>query len=160
MNCANDLFKYLCKWVLENCSEDMKFVGKRIDNACIHRLQQIISGSPELISYNEAVDVLRKVGISPCGHEHIVLIFITLFLFVSKITIFFFLRVISCPPMLKIRNLKRSLNPVLYSLQITSGIVYEHYPHILDLLKFNRRSSITFTTFIYFPFFLPLKLSS
>ncbi|PNX92367.1 asparagine-tRNA ligase cytoplasmic 2-like, partial [Trifolium pratense] len=60
MNCANDMFKYLCKWVMENCSDDLKFVGKRIDNTCIDRLRQIISGSPEIISYNEALDVLLK----------------------------------------------------------------------------------------------------
>ncbi|XP_027336132.1 asparagine--tRNA ligase, cytoplasmic 2 [Abrus precatorius] len=60
MNCANDLFKYLCKWVLENCSEDMNFVSERINKDCINRLQQIVSGSPETMSYNEAIDVLRK----------------------------------------------------------------------------------------------------
>jgi asparaginyl-tRNA synthetase len=63
MNCANDLFKYLCKWVMENCSEDLKFVGKRIDNTCVDRLRQIISGSLEIISYNEAVDDFIKVVI-------------------------------------------------------------------------------------------------
>ncbi|CAL0329538.1 unnamed protein product [Lupinus luteus] len=61
MNCANDFLKYLCKRVLENCSEDLKFVAKRIDNACFDRLQQIVSVSPEMLSYNEAIDVLRKV---------------------------------------------------------------------------------------------------
>ncbi|OIW17646.1 hypothetical protein TanjilG_28996 [Lupinus angustifolius] len=61
MNCANDFLKYLCKRVLENCSEDLKFIAKRIDNACIDRLQQIVSVSPEMLSYNEAIDVLRKV---------------------------------------------------------------------------------------------------
>ncbi|KAL5062977.1 hypothetical protein RYX36_024714 [Vicia faba] len=60
ITCANDLFKYLCKWVLENHSDDVKFVGKRIDNTCIDRLREIISGSPQIISYNEALDVLRK----------------------------------------------------------------------------------------------------
>jgi asparaginyl-tRNA synthetase len=63
MNCANDLLKYLCKWVMENCSDDLKFVGKRIDNTCIDRLRQIISDSPEIISYNEALDVFIKVVI-------------------------------------------------------------------------------------------------
>ncbi|CAK8560096.1 unnamed protein product [Lathyrus sativus] len=60
MNCATDLFKYLCKCVLENHVDDVRFVGKRIDNTCIDRLRQIISGSPQIISYNEALDVLRK----------------------------------------------------------------------------------------------------
>nr|KYP53286.1 Asparaginyl-tRNA synthetase, cytoplasmic 2 [Cajanus cajan] len=60
MNCANDFFKYLCKWILEKCSEDMEFVAKRIDKTCINRLQQIISDSPEIMPYNEAIDILRK----------------------------------------------------------------------------------------------------
>ncbi|XP_061370919.1 asparagine--tRNA ligase, cytoplasmic 2 [Gastrolobium bilobum] len=61
MNCANDFFKYLCTWVFENCFEDMKFVAKRIDHNCINRLMEITSGSPEMMTYNEAIDVLRKV---------------------------------------------------------------------------------------------------
>lgn len=61
MNCANDYFKFLCKWVLENCSEDMKFVSKRIDKTSIDRLESMISSSYEKISYMEAVDILKKV---------------------------------------------------------------------------------------------------
>ncbi|KAG5042835.1 hypothetical protein JHK87_006750 [Glycine soja] len=60
MNCANDFFKYLCNWVLIHCSEEMKFVAKRIDNTCVNRLQQIILGSPVMMTYHEAIDVLRK----------------------------------------------------------------------------------------------------
>lgn len=62
MNCANDFFKYLCNWVLVHCSEEMTFVAKRIDNTCMNRLRQIISGSPEMMTYHKAIDVLRKVG--------------------------------------------------------------------------------------------------
>ncbi|KAL2319463.1 hypothetical protein Fmac_028432 [Flemingia macrophylla] len=62
MNCANDFFKYLCKWILENCSEDMKFVSKRIDSTSTNRLQQIVSGSAEIMTYSEAKDVLRKMS--------------------------------------------------------------------------------------------------
>ncbi|XP_057451396.1 asparagine--tRNA ligase, cytoplasmic 2 [Lotus japonicus] len=60
MNCANDLFKHLCRWVLENCSEDIKFVAKRIDCTCVDRLRHVISSSPEMISYNEAINVFKK----------------------------------------------------------------------------------------------------
>ncbi|KAB1224140.1 Asparagine--tRNA ligase, cytoplasmic 2 [Morella rubra] len=62
MSCADDFFKFLCKWVLDNCSEDMKFVSKRIDKTCIDRLQSMISSKVEKISYTEAVDVLGKVA--------------------------------------------------------------------------------------------------
>lgn len=61
MSCADDLFKFLCKWVFDNCSDDMKFVSKRIDKNCIDRLQSMISSTVEQVSYNDAVDLLKKV---------------------------------------------------------------------------------------------------
>ncbi|KAK9944618.1 hypothetical protein M0R45_010178 [Rubus argutus] len=61
MNCADDFFKFLCKWVLENCPEDMKFVTERIDRNRIDRLQSVISSSFERISYDEALNILNKV---------------------------------------------------------------------------------------------------
>lgn len=61
MNCADEFFKFLCKWVLENCPEDMKFVTERIDKNRVDRLQSVISSSFERISYAEALNVLNKV---------------------------------------------------------------------------------------------------
>jgi len=61
MSCADDLFKFLCKWVLDNCSDDMQFLSKRIDQTCIDRLRSMISSTVEKVSYTEAVDVLKKV---------------------------------------------------------------------------------------------------
>ncbi|XP_017411867.1 asparagine--tRNA ligase, cytoplasmic 2-like isoform X2 [Vigna angularis] len=60
MNCASDFFKYLCNWVLENCSQEMEFVRKRIDTTCSNRLKQIITGSPKKLTYHEAIEALRK----------------------------------------------------------------------------------------------------
>ncbi|XVE78163.1 hypothetical protein DITRI_Ditri13aG0122000 [Diplodiscus trichospermus] len=61
MKCAEDYFKFLCRWILDNCSEDMKFFSKRIDKSVTHCLEYIISCSYEKISYREAVEILRKV---------------------------------------------------------------------------------------------------
>lgn len=61
MSCADDFFKFLCKWILDNCSDDITFVSKRIDKTCIDRLQSLISSTVEKISYNDVVDVLKKV---------------------------------------------------------------------------------------------------
>ncbi|KAA8550553.1 hypothetical protein F0562_002237 [Nyssa sinensis] len=61
MNCADDLLKFICKWVLENCSEDLAFVSKRIDKTIVDRLQSMTSSSFEKLSYAEAVEVLKKV---------------------------------------------------------------------------------------------------
>ncbi|XP_012490912.1 asparagine--tRNA ligase, cytoplasmic 2 [Gossypium raimondii] len=61
MKCAEDCFKFLCRWILDNCSEDMKFVLKRIDKTVAHRLEYMASSSYDRISYREAVEILRKV---------------------------------------------------------------------------------------------------
>jgi len=88
MNCATAFLKYLSKWVLDNCSEEMKFVEKRIDNTCSNRLQQIITASPEMLTYHEAVEILRKV---PNPNEHLILTSaIVIFLLKEKIIIFHF----------------------------------------------------------------------
>ncbi|PON75098.1 Asparagine-tRNA ligase [Parasponia andersonii] len=62
MNCSEDFFKFLCKWLLEKCSEDMKFVLKRMDKNSIERLQSVILNSASRISYTEALDALKKVA--------------------------------------------------------------------------------------------------
>lgn len=61
MNCADDLVKFLSKWVLEHCLDDMKFVQKRIDKTSIHRLESVISCSFEKVSYTAAIEILEKV---------------------------------------------------------------------------------------------------
>ncbi|TYJ27924.1 hypothetical protein E1A91_A07G222600v1 [Gossypium mustelinum] len=61
MKCAEDYFKFLCKWILDNCPEEMKFVSKRIDKTITHRLEYMTTSSYDKISYREAVEILRKV---------------------------------------------------------------------------------------------------
>lgn len=61
VDCANDFLKFICKWILENSAEDLKFVSKRIDNTIVDRLQLIATGAVEKISYTEAIEVLNKV---------------------------------------------------------------------------------------------------
>ncbi|MBA0605632.1 hypothetical protein Godav_018185, partial [Gossypium davidsonii] len=61
MKCAEDYFKILCKWILDNCPEDMKFVSKRIDKTITYRLEYMTTSSYDKISYREAVEILRKV---------------------------------------------------------------------------------------------------
>ncbi|WCJ37230.1 Asparagine--tRNA ligase [Euphorbia peplus] len=61
MKCAEDYFRFLCKWVLNNCEEDMKFVIKRIDKNRIKLLQEMAYCSYERIAYSKAVEILEKV---------------------------------------------------------------------------------------------------
>lgn len=61
MECAVDFLKFMCKWILENCTEDLKFVSKRVDKLVVDRLQLITIGPFEKISYTEAVEALKQV---------------------------------------------------------------------------------------------------
>ncbi|KAK9288597.1 hypothetical protein L1049_017056 [Liquidambar formosana] len=63
MNCADDYLKFLCKWVLEKCSDDMKFVSNRIEKTIVDRLQSMTSNSFEKISYTKAVEDLKVVTV-------------------------------------------------------------------------------------------------
>lgn len=65
MNCAEDYLKFLCRWLLQNCSDDMKFITKRIDQNIVDRLQSVPSCSFERITYDEAVTALYAVNLCP-----------------------------------------------------------------------------------------------
>ncbi|RAL47779.1 hypothetical protein DM860_012404 [Cuscuta australis] len=60
MNCADDLLKFICKWILENSTEDVKFLSKRTDKSIEDHLRLMTSCSPEKISYTEAVKLLNQ----------------------------------------------------------------------------------------------------
>lgn len=119
MNCASDLFKYLCNWVLENCSQEMEFVRKRIDNTCSNRLNQIISGSLKKLTYHEAIEALKKVGSTTKSYKkqsHFDFYHYDLS-FQRETKLLSFLMLLSHLLRLKIRNMKQTLSQVLYSLQ-------------------------------------------
>lgn len=61
MKCADDILKFLCKWVLDHCGDDLDFVSKRIDQTIIDRLKSITGMSSEKITYTDAVNVLKEV---------------------------------------------------------------------------------------------------
>ncbi|CAH9074579.1 unnamed protein product [Cuscuta europaea] len=60
MNCADDLLKFICKSVLENSTQDVKFLSKRLDKSIKERLKFMTSCSLERISYSDAVKVLQQ----------------------------------------------------------------------------------------------------
>ncbi|XP_057849323.2 asparagine--tRNA ligase, cytoplasmic 3-like [Cryptomeria japonica] len=60
MNCAEDLLKFLCQWLVDNCMDDMKFMANQFDKILFDRLRLVTSNSFERITYTEAVDILKK----------------------------------------------------------------------------------------------------
>ena len=62
MDCAENYLKYVLKYVLDNCSEDMEFFNKFIDKGLLERLQHIIGSSFERITYTKAIELLTKAN--------------------------------------------------------------------------------------------------
>lgn len=61
MNCAEAYVQYLCKWLLEKCSDDVDFIVKHIDKTARERLLLVSSSPFERITYTEAVEKLKTV---------------------------------------------------------------------------------------------------
>lgn len=60
MDNAEAYLKYVLKFTLENCPEDLQFFDKFVSNGLIERLQQIVDVPFERASYTYAVRILEK----------------------------------------------------------------------------------------------------
>ncbi|MBQ4347483.1 MAG: asparagine--tRNA ligase [Firmicutes bacterium] len=60
MNLAEDLLKYVIKYVLDNAPEEMAFFNQFIDKGLIDRLLNIVNSDFGRITYTEAVELLLK----------------------------------------------------------------------------------------------------
>jgi asparaginyl-tRNA synthetase len=62
MNLAEDFLKYLLRYALESCMDDLKFLSEMYDKELIGRLEFVINNSFERITYTQAVEILQKSG--------------------------------------------------------------------------------------------------
>lgn len=62
MENAEAFLKYVIKYVLENCAEDMEFFDKFVAEGQVERLQKLVEAPFERMTYTKAVDVLTKSG--------------------------------------------------------------------------------------------------
>ena len=62
MECAESFIKYVLKYVLENCQEDIAFFNQHIDNGIAERLQKVVEVPFERATYTYAVRILQKSG--------------------------------------------------------------------------------------------------
>ncbi len=60
MDLAEDLVRYLARWVLEKNQADLEFFNLRIENTVLEVLHNIADNAFERISYTEAVSLLEK----------------------------------------------------------------------------------------------------
>lgn len=59
---AEDFLKYLIKYVLEHCPDDLEFLQKMYDKELIERLKFVTNNTFERLTYTEAIEILEKSG--------------------------------------------------------------------------------------------------
>lgn len=62
MELAEDMLKYIIRYVLENAPEEMEFFNSFVDKTLLERLQNILNNDFGRVTYTEAVDLLIKSG--------------------------------------------------------------------------------------------------
>jgi len=62
MDLAEDFLKYLIKYVLENCKDDLDFLNNMYDKELTERLKFVIDNEFVRLKYTEGVDILMKSG--------------------------------------------------------------------------------------------------
>jgi asparaginyl-tRNA synthetase len=60
MDLAEAFLKYIFKFVLEQCPEDMEFFNERIDNSVLATAENIINNQFERLTYTDAIALLEK----------------------------------------------------------------------------------------------------
>ncbi|WP_298839345.1 asparagine--tRNA ligase [Clostridium sp.] len=62
MKLAEDMMKYIIKYVMENAPEEMEFFNSFVDKGLIERLNNVVNSEFGQVTYTKAVDILMKSG--------------------------------------------------------------------------------------------------
>lgn len=62
MELAEDFIKYLVRYALDNCKEDLDFLCQMYDKELLERLQFVVEHDFIRLTYTEAIDILEKSG--------------------------------------------------------------------------------------------------
>ena len=62
MDLAEEFVKYLIRYALDNCLEDLEFLNSMIDKALLERLKFVLENEFVRITYTEAVSILTSSG--------------------------------------------------------------------------------------------------
>ena len=62
MELAEDVSKYLVRYALDNCKEDLDFLCQMYDKELLERLQFVVEHDFVRLTYTEAIDILEKSG--------------------------------------------------------------------------------------------------
>lgn len=59
---AEEFLKYLIKYGLENCKDDIEFLNKFVDKGLVDRLKGIVEKGFKRLTYTEGVEILKESG--------------------------------------------------------------------------------------------------
>ncbi|MDR0295803.1 MAG: asparagine--tRNA ligase [Prevotellaceae bacterium] len=62
MDLAEDFIKYLVRYAIEHCIDDLKFLNEMYDKELIERLQSVCNTDFVRLDYTEGIDILLKSG--------------------------------------------------------------------------------------------------
>ncbi len=61
MDVAESMIKYVIKYIMEQCPDELEFFNKFVDNGLLDRLNNLVNSEFKQMSYTEAVNELEKV---------------------------------------------------------------------------------------------------
>ncbi len=62
MDLAEDFLKYLIKYALENCMDDLDFMNRMIDKELLERLNFVVNNEFVRLTYTEGIEILKNSG--------------------------------------------------------------------------------------------------
>ena len=62
MELAEDMLKYVIKYVMDECPEEMAFFNQFVDKGLLERLNHVVSSDFGKVTYTEAVEILKSCG--------------------------------------------------------------------------------------------------
>lgn len=62
MQLAEDMMKYIIKYIMENCKEEMEFFNSFVDKTLLDRLNNVVNSDFGRVTYTEAIELLQKSG--------------------------------------------------------------------------------------------------
>ena len=62
MALAEDMTRYVVKYVMDHCAADLEFFNKFVDNTLLERLNNIVNSSFAHVTYTEAIKLLEESG--------------------------------------------------------------------------------------------------
>ena len=62
MELAESMLKYVIKYVMDECPEELDFFNQFVDKGLLERLNHVVSSDFARVTYTEAVEILQKCG--------------------------------------------------------------------------------------------------